>query len=165
MIIYNIDNKILRKNILNFYDENKNIIIEKKQSLSFKISQEILNEIKSKHSDKNKLIALFCSFKYEPDISEVISALLKEKYHICFPCVESSANCFREITDLDFEKIKINGIFQPTSKYKIVDKKEIETLIVPTLAYNDNNFRFGYGTNFYNSFFAKEDNIYKILVG
>jgi 5-formyltetrahydrofolate cyclo-ligase len=71
-------------------------------------------------------------------------------------------NCFKQIQTIPFASSKFNGVQQPLTG-KTVGADKIDILICPCVAFKD-NYRLGYGSNFYNNLFANNTTTKKVVL-
>lgn len=118
-----------------------------------------LKEIFSKKI-KTKYIGLYWPIENEVDTIKITDWLLKNNYKICIPKIKNKDMKFVEITKINFEYEFWHSMKQPTSN-KVINGNEIQLLIVPLIGFNKDNYRMGYGMNFYNNYlkFNKIDTI------
>ena len=98
-----------------------------------------------------KTISLFWGITgLEPDTSRLIPQLLEMGKRICLPRIisdfgmelrEYSPNCPMARTSF--------GILEPTIDCPLVDKSQVDLVIVPALCYDRKGFRLGYGAGHY----------------
>ncbi len=126
-------------------------IFEKSQKIKEKLFS--LNEFK-----KAKTIFTYVSFKSEARTNEIISDSLKKKKKIAVPIVSLRGKkmLLSEIKSLnELEPSKI-GLFQPREEFvRLMDKKKIDLVLVPGIAFDLNGNRIGSGKGFYDRFLSK----------
>lgn len=96
-------------------------------------------------------IALFASFGQEIETYTLIESLLEKEYHVYLPKVEGKIINFYEIYNLKNLKKSSFGILEPKATIP-VDKKNLDAIIVPLLAFNKDKYRVGYGGGYYDSY-------------
>lgn len=126
--------------------------------LSAQIQQNLIKYIE-KHQYKS--VHIYISYKNEPDTYKTMEYLLASNYEVYVPCIQNGEMYSTQIYDLVF----INGEYGIPEPIKVepesVDKK-FDIVIVPTLAFDANNNRLGYGKGFYDRFLATQPQADKI---
>lgn len=97
-----------------------------------------------------KTIGIYVSFKNEVNTIDLINEILKTK-RVCVPKTKQTIMEFYEISSLQELKEGNYGILEPDNNY-LVNKQEIDLLIVPLVAYDKENNRLGYGGGFYDRY-------------
>ena len=99
---------------------------------------------------------------YELDTRPLIKLLLEKKIDIYLPSVSSNQLKFFQWKlneTLTFNKLKF---YEP--KQKSIQKTP-SLILVPTLAFDKNGVRLGYGKGFYDRFFEKNKNLFYLGYG
>lgn len=111
----------------------------------------ILEEERIKNSN---VISVFVSFGSEIDTLELISALLDAGKRVVVPFIKKDDSMvMKEITSFgDLSFTNKYGIKEPNSDAKEINKKEIDVMLVPGLAFDKNNYRLGYGKGYYDKY-------------
>lgn len=108
----------------------------------------IINALKEHEFFKTaKTIGIYVSFNKEVETISFIKEILKNK-KVCIPKIENKNMEFYKIDTLQDTKRSSFGILEPITK-TIMNKQEIDVLIVPMLAYTKDNYRVGYGGGYY----------------
>ncbi len=143
-------NKEIRAKILKIRWNLENKKKEKYDSLIFKkISNIISKKIKTKY------IGLYWPIENEVDTIRLAEWLLKNNFKICIPKIKKSKMNFIEIDSVDFKYEFWHSMKQPISN-QIIKPDDIQLLIVPLIGFNKDNYRMGYGMNFYNNFLENQ---------
>lgn len=100
---------------------------------------------------KNKFIGLYWPIENEVDTIKVIKWLISNQYKVCIPKIKEKQMYFVEIKSIDFKYEYWHSMKQPTNDTKILGN-QISLLIVPLVGFNKDNYRMGYGMNFYNDY-------------
>lgn len=98
-----------------------------------------------------KTISLFWGITgLEPDTSRLAPQLLVDGKRICLPRIISDFGMeLREYTpDCPMARTSF-GILEPTIECPLVEKHEVDLVIVPALCYDRKGFRLGYGAGHY----------------
>ena len=149
-------------------DELRRINKEKRRSLlketviekSKKASEYFLD---SDIYKKAKVIMLYYPLGNETDTSYILKKALEDNKTVAYPITDVKTN---ELTAVIADK-KTNfskggySVFEPDSK-RIVDKKLIDVIIVPGIAFDKRGYRVGFGKGCYDRFL---ENAYAIKVG
>lgn len=143
------DKKFLRKEIQNKL--KKISAFEKKQYENILYKKLFENEF----FKKSKCIALTISFGTEIDTYPIIEKLLSEKKIVCSPI------CNKQTKEMIFYKFNsINelvdgyyGIKTPKEiKENIVEKENIDLILVPGVCFDKENFRIGFGKGYFDRY-------------
>lgn len=111
----------------------------------------IINALKEHYFFKTaKTIGIYISFNNEVETMSFIQEILTTKT-IGVPKIKNHKMEFIKINSLSNLKKNSYGILEPTDM-QILDKDEIDLLIVPLLAYDKNNYRVGYGGGYYDKY-------------
>ena len=109
-------------------------------------------ELKSKLK-KAKRIALYRSLNGEVPVDSLAEFLMDKGIICCFPRVEGDSMVFCDCDDLDkdFEEASY-GIKEPVKSKTAVNPKDIDVVVLPAVAYNEEGTRLGMGGGFYDRF-------------
>lgn len=114
-------------------------------------SNAIINALKEHYFFKTaKTIGIYISFNQEVETISLIEEMLTIKT-ICVPKIQSKEMEFIAIDSLEKLKKNTYGILEPIDS-QCVDKESIDLLIVPLLAYDQKNYRVGYGGGYYDKY-------------
>jgi 5,10-methenyltetrahydrofolate synthetase len=138
---------------------NKIPKIKNKAALDVKVNNWLQDYLKGK---KKKVIGLYYPLKNEPDIKPTIKYLIDNKFQVFLPWMSTKINCFKQIQSIPFVANSFNGVQQPLSG-KTIGADKIDILICPCIAFKE-NYRLGYGSNFYNSLFANNKTTTKVIL-
>lgn len=141
--------KALRKLMISKRDS---ISLEEKILLDKKIFE---NVIKSKAFIESKVIFSYVSYKNETDTHSIIKYGLNNNKIVCVPKIKSLSEGTMEAVKIDsFEELEVSalGILEPIDTCSVVDAKDIDLLLMPGLAFDNNGGRIGYGGGFYDRF-------------
>lgn len=139
---------------------NKKILREKLKAERSKISKLKLNRLSlllnekvlnSKEFKNSKSIFCYISFNNEIDTFEILNFCLKNKKILSVPVIKGKKIIPAKITSLDNLIKNKFGISEP-KKYKVMNKKNIDMVIVPGICYNPLGYRIGYGGGYYDDF-------------
>ena len=98
-----------------------------------------------------KTISLFWGITgLEPDTSRLVPQLLEMGKRVCLPRIISDFGMeLREYTPNCPMARTSFGILEPTIDCPLVDKNQVDLVIVPALCYDRQGFRLGYGAGHY----------------
>ncbi len=122
---------------------------------SLQIKQKLFNMVEFK---KAICVCFYVSFKNEVSTHEMIKEALQLGKRIVVPVVESEKTLsLCEIKDFAQEMgIGKFGILEPKSEYRRqVDLSELELVVVPGIAFDENGNRIGFGRGYYDNLLSK----------
>lgn len=137
----------------------RNIVKYKRDSLSEEV-KEVMDDIifnkivESKEYKSAKTIFVYVSFQGEVDTHKFIKYALNDTKRICVPKIISKKEGIRAVEINSFEELKKEayGILEPDNFDKKVDEKNIDLILMPGVAFDENGGRIGYGGAFYDRF-------------
>lgn len=140
-----LDKKSLRKKIMKMR-------LDMSEKQYHDLSHFIIDELKNREEfQQAKTIAVYLSYHHEVDTWELVQEMIKMKT-ICVPVIKDHHQMdFVEIQDLKSLKKNKYGIAEPC-KGKVIDKNDIDVMIVPLVGYNNDNYRLGYGGGYYDRY-------------
>lgn len=102
---------------------------------------------------KAKRIALYRAVRGEVPVDGLAKHFLSKGITCCFPRVTEDKMVFCDCEDLDkdFEEASF-GIREPKLARPAVDPKDIDVVVMPAVAYNEEGTRLGMGGGFYDRF-------------
>ena len=120
-----LDKKSLRKKIMKMR-------LDMSEKQYHDLSHFIIDELKNREEfQQAKTIAVYLSYHHEVDTWELVQEMIKIKT-ICVPVIKY-------------------GIAEPCEG-KVIDKNDIDVMIVPLVGYNNDNYRLGYGGGYYDRY-------------
>ena len=137
--------KTIRKNICN------------KELLDEEIFKKVITD---KEILKHKLILIYVSTLDEVSTLKIINYFLKTK-QVAVPKVCGDTMNFYYITSLAELKRGSFNILEPQNRM-LVTNYEDAVVITPGICFDLDGFRIGYGKGFYDRFFSKHNNLYKV---
>lgn len=143
-----LDKKHLRSQLIKKRDElNQETVLRLSKCIAEKLKRESVFK-------KAQTIAIYLSFRNEVDTWRLIKEVITLK-KICVPVIgENRQMHFVYIDDLEHLHKNQYGIYEPISD-QIVDKDEIDMVVVPLVGYNDQNYRIGYGGGYYDRYLSQ----------
>ena len=146
-----LENKqIIRKNIQLFLEK-----FPKKERKSHLATLKMIDYLSN---NAFKTVSVFMSFKNEIDTSELINYLFENGYTICVPKIIDKEMVMCKIENTDNLIKNSYGILEPQDSIVI---KDIDLIITPLVAFDENLYRVGYGGGYYDKYF-KNTNAKKI---
>lgn len=114
-----------------------------------------------------KCIALYSAVRGELPCDGVADYFLKKGVRVCYPVVKGREMDFYEVKSLSSMKKGAYGIPEPDTDCPKVEPGEIDIMIVPAIAYNDEGIRLGQGGGYYDKYVnaALNQAKYPLLVG
>ncbi|MCD7894396.1 MAG: 5-formyltetrahydrofolate cyclo-ligase [Erysipelotrichaceae bacterium] len=109
---------------------------------------------------QSSMIACYVSLKDEVGTHQLINKLL-ETHRVCVPKVHGNSMDFYEIFSLEDLEVGHFHVLEPNTNL-LIDVNNIDIMIVPMLAYDDELYRVGYGKGFYDRYFARGYKGYKL---
>jgi len=105
------------------------------------------------------VFALYREVRGELPCKFIAERLMKNKKQVCYPKVASEELSFYYVEDMtsDFEEGSY-GILEPKNGLTEVSLDDIDVLIVPAIAYNDEGVRLGQGGGYYDRLCSKLEN-------
>ena len=103
-----------------------------------------------------KTVSLFWGITgLEPNTSRLVPLLLEQGKKVCLPRIISDYGMeLREYSpDCPMSRTSF-GIWEPTIDCPLVDKRQVDLVIVPALCYDKNGYRLGYGGGHYDRWLA-----------
>lgn len=102
-----------------------------------------------------KRIGVYISMDHEVDTRQFIQWCFSQNKQVYVPKLIERKMIFIEIQTLDECIRNKMGILEPISNHETEDV--IELMIVPMLAFNQRNYRLGYGKGYYDQYLSKHD--------
>ena len=136
----------IRKNITN-----------KKEQDNLIFSKVIVN----KNIKDSNLILIYVSMKYEIDTINLIKYFLSINKQVAVPKIENNQMNFYYINSLSELKTGYFNILEPITNNLVTDYNNCVS-ITPGICFSKEMYRIGYGKGYYDKFYQKHNNIYKI---
>ncbi len=131
--------------------------LKDKEKLDKKIQNALLNTEFYKNS---KTVMCYNSFNNEVDTVKLIDKIIADKKTLCAPrCVRHG---MMEAVKFNSKSELLRGaydIFEPTGN-DIINPLDIDLIIVPGVAFNEELHRIGYGAGYYDNFLAKSNAVF-----
>jgi len=125
----------------------KNMSVEERDRFSALIFNRLIQFAKY-----HERIGVYISMDHEVDTRRFINWCLLNKKHVYVPKIVDKHMIFIEIHSIDECTLNKMGILEPLSNNPTSD--EIELMVVPMLAYNERNYRLGYGKGYYDQYLS-----------
>ena len=107
-----------------------------------------------------KVIAIYYSLPDEVDTTLIIDKILSLNKVVCLPKIQGDMINFYRIESLsDLEKGRFNLLEPKTNN--LINKEEIELIIVPGIVFDIRGYRVGYGKGYYDKY-LKDIGAYKV---
>lgn len=131
----------IRKNVL---EARKNV--DDREKKDFLIASSLMSQ---KFYKEAKTIMVYISYNGEVDTHRLIEKMLSDEKKLCAPkCISKEIMESRAFDSLDDLCVGAYGILEPEGE--IV--KDIDLVIVPGVAFNEDLHRIGYGAGYYDRF-------------
>lgn len=144
------DKKILRNEMRQLRDSlNK----EEKKYRDNILKEKLLNNDNYK---KSKVIFTYLGFDSEINTKDYINSFLNDGKIVCIPRTNIKDKYMDAVIIDSLESLVKNkyGILEPSFDLKAIDKKKIDLVIMPGLAFDKYGGRLGYGGGYYDKFLA-----------
>lgn len=114
-----------------------------------------------------KRVALYRAVRGEVPVDGLAEALMARGIKCCFPRVEGGEMVFCDCTDLSDELFCVSsyGIKEPVASLKPVKPEDIDVVVMPAVAYNEEGTRLGMGGGFYDRYFGADNANKTYLLG
>lgn len=137
------DNQSIRARMMSL---RQNLGIEQKISMDQRIAESVFH-----YCDKYTSIGLYCSYQKEVDTYGLMETWFWDEKIISVPKVNHDVIDFYPIKGFEELQEGAFGILEPTSTLAVL-KEEIEVMLIPLLAFNEQKFRIGYGKGYYDRY-------------
>ncbi len=135
---------LVRKELIN---KRKNVI--NKDNKSDLITDKLLQLTSNYH-----VVACYAALEEEVNIDNYITMMINKGHKICVPVIKGNDIVFSLIHSLnDLNKVGVYNIREPEKKI-IVDKSEIDCIIVPGVGFDNKGNRIGYGKGYYDRYLS-----------
>lgn len=145
---------------IKFKEIRKRVLDKKDKSISICkqiISSGLLTNV--------KVLALYSGINDEVDLSFLFEYAKENNIVVCFPKVDSINTMeFFEVDSLDLLKEQHFDIKEPVETCNTITNLEIDLMIVPLLAFDNEGNRLGYGKGYYDRYFNRGGKYKKIGV-
>ena len=108
--------------------------------------------LSSSFFDKTKPLGLYASMNQEVETWELISLLLEENIKIALPRVDGKKMEFYYIKSLDELTLGTFGVMEPNHHHIATD---LNLLVTPLVAFNEDKGRIGYGKGYYDGYIER----------
>lgn len=108
----------------------------------------------------SKMVGIYVSLPDEVSTHDLIKHTLKYK-RVCVPKIENKTMNFYEISSFKELKEGHFHVLEPINK-NLISYQDIDLMITPLLAFDENLYRVGYGKGYYDKYFSKGFHGYKL---
>lgn len=122
-----------------------NLSVEERDRFSTLIFNRVIEVAKNYNH-----IGVYISMHHEVDTRMFIQWCFNQNKHVYVPKIVYNTMIFIEIHSLNECTLSRKGILEPISN--IPTDHAIECMIIPMLAYNERNYRLGYGKGYYDQY-------------
>jgi len=122
------------------------------QAASLRIQEKIWNKIKDAQT-----VGIYIAMEYEVQTMALIDRLLKAGKTVCVPKILHNTMIFVRLRNFGECATSKFGILEPVSNEPY--QGPIDIHVIPMLAYNDRNYRLGYGKGYYDLYLAGYDGV------
>ena len=141
------DKILLRKKVL----EKRNELANKREK-SQKICETVLNSNVFKNA---KTVFVYLSFNNEVDTNLIVENCFQQGKKVCVPvckkdCIMDAVS-IQNMADMVYNNY---GIAEPKDASNVVDKQDIDLIIVPGSVFDHDLNRMGYGKGYYDRYFV-----------
>ena len=145
------DKKSIRKNIL---EARNNLDTHEKKKMDNIIEKKFLN---SKEYICAKNIFIYISYGSEINTKNIILKAIKDNKNVYVPRTEIKTRNMDAVNIISFDKLIRNpyGILEPSNEELSIDPNELDLIVVPGVAFDNNKGRMGYGAGYYDRYFSK----------
>lgn len=149
------EKEVLRKKYLKIRKK-----VENKEEKSYQIFNKV---VKTKEFQKSRVVALYYNNSSEVRTSRIIEMGLELGKVICLPkVIDEHIMNFYQITSNEKLVLSSFNIYEPVGlEGKLIDKNNIDLIIVPGICFDQNRARIGYGNGYYD-YYLSDSSIYKI---
>ncbi|MBR3462751.1 MAG: 5-formyltetrahydrofolate cyclo-ligase [Clostridiales bacterium] len=111
------------------------------------------NELRSKIKHAQR-IALYRAFNGEVPVDGLAKAFMEMGIKCCFPRIAEGQMSFYDVSGLDDAEFEVSsfGIKEPAAADGAVDPSDIDIVVLPAVAYNEEGTRLGMGGGYYDRF-------------
>jgi 5-formyltetrahydrofolate cyclo-ligase len=101
----------------------------------------------------SQTILFYAAINNEVNLNNLAAIALQAKKKVCFPKIEQEHLQAYQITSLNQLTRGTYGILEPNTLHAtLTDKKNIDLILIPALAYDKQGNRIGYGKGYYDHF-------------
>ena len=114
-----------------------------------------------------KRIALYRAFDGEVPVDGLAKFFMDKGITCCFPRIENDRMVFCDCISLDDREFTVSslGIKEPDTSKTPVEPKDIDVVVLPALAYNEEGTRLGAGGGFYDRYIGSMGSARPYLLG
>ena len=139
-------------------------IIRKRDALDLKEKTSFDNIIKEKFKEteaykKSRNIFIYIGFGSEIETAKYIEEFLKEGKKVFVPRINNAIKTMEAVEITSLKELERNnfGILEPTKDKEAINKKELQLIIMPGVAFDMKRGRIGYGGGYYDKYMENID--------
>ncbi|MCF7844763.1 MAG: 5-formyltetrahydrofolate cyclo-ligase [Kiritimatiellales bacterium] len=132
----------------------KNTSLENRTAESHAIANILLNLI-----PKHSTVCAYSALPSEVDLTELITILISSKHHVALPRYEKDTITFYKIENLDTLTKGAFSVLEPDTNSTVVDRSDIDIVLVPGRAFDSKGNRLGRGKGGYDKWIAEQRSI------
>jgi 5-formyltetrahydrofolate cyclo-ligase len=99
----------------------------------------------------HRVVALYASIRGEVDLRALDTSLREKNVRVCYPRVEGPGLTFHETAYGELVPAGRFNIPEPPATAALVMPEQLEALVIPGLAFDENGHRLGWGAGFYDA--------------
>lgn len=140
-----------KKNLRKIMIEKRDMIDEEKEVFDTKIKLDLLNTDLYK---KSKNIFIYIGFGSEINTKDIISCFFNDNKSVYVPKTNIETKEMNAVKIDSFENLVENryGILEPNNDEEILNKKDLDLIILPGVAFDYDGGRVGYGGGYYDRY-------------
>ena len=110
---------------------------------------------------------MYRAFKGEVPVDGLAQYFMDKGIRCCFPRIENDSMIFCDCGSLSDNEFEISpiGIKEPSASKPEVEPEDIDIVVLPAVAYNEEGTRLGMGGGFYDRYFGGADSARPYLLG
>ncbi len=122
-------------------------------------SRSLCKTLKKFLGNEPKVIGAYMPISDEPNIRPLLEELLIAGWTIAIPGLQNNLLEFRIVTDLNETAKGQTTILEPTTDHPLIDRKDLELILIPGRAFTRNGDRMGRGNGGYDRWVGEQRKI------